>query len=420
VFLLVLLLISGWSVEPLAAAAAVTVLPLAAVAGSLVQAPPAARALSGCVLVAGGIGGLAFLPEASALWTIAPQILAGVGMGLAFPALAGELLHERTRAQSAALLSLRHWGITLALAALAPIVAAELDDQVELARERGTALVLDAALPPTDKIAMAPRLFAEIENEDPRDALDQALARERERITSGDRDLLSRLERLDRQLGGGGRLLDQLEQLEDRYGETLDDAARRLDELLGGDDAQGLLDDLREGVEGDATPAELKRELDSLGDDLDDVVLAAVDAAFSPAFVITGGMALVAAFLLLFRLGGDPRRRGPPASVLIGGAVAIAVALPVGYAIAEADLQPEPVEIADPCEQRERRSVGGIEGFVEDVARDGLDRAACRFGSSREELMLALFDDQTRREYEREHGVNPRQLDELLKGALGG
>ncbi len=81
-------------------------------------------------------------------------------MGMAFPALAGELLPERTRGQAAALLSLRHAGITLALVALAPIVAAELDEQVDLARERGTAVVLDSALPPTDKIAMAPRLFA--------------------------------------------------------------------------------------------------------------------------------------------------------------------------------------------------------------------------------------------------------------------
>ena len=33
--------------------------------------------------------------------------------------------------------------------------------------------------------------------------------------------------------------------------------------------------------------------------------------------------------------------------------------------------------------------------------------------------MLALFDDQSRRDYEREHGVDARQLDELLKGIIG-
>ena len=370
--------------------------------------------------MAGGIGGLAFLPEASALWTLLPQLLAGFGMGMALPALAGELLQERTRSQSAALLSLRHVGITLALVALAPIVAAELDDQVQLARERGTALVLDAALPPTDKIELAPRLFANLETEDPRDALAQALARERRRVTKGDRDLLSRLQRLDRQLGGGGELLGRLEQLEDQYGGTLDEAARGLDQLLGTDgQAEGLLQDLREGAAGDSTPEQLGAEIDKLGADLDDVVLAAVDAAFSPAFAVTGAMALLAALLLLFRLGrGERPARGPPPSVLIGVAVAL-LAVPAGYAIAETSLEPEPVQIGDPCQARERRSVGGIEGVVEGIALRGLDRAACRFGSSREELVLALFDDQSRRDYEREHGVDPRQLDAAARGSSG-
>jgi MFS family permease len=415
VFLLVLLLISGWSLEPLAAAAAVTVLPLAAVAGAQVRGAPAPRAIAGCLLVAGGIGGLAWLPEASALWTLLPQLLAGFGIGMAFPALAGELLPERTRGQAAALLSLRHAGITLALVALAPLVASELDQQVELARERGTALVLDAALPPSDKIELAPRLFANFETEDPRDALAQGIARERRRVTTGDRDLLSRLQRLDRQLGGGGELLRRLERLEDQYGSTLDEAARGLDELLGtGGGAEGLLGDLREGASGRSSPAQLGREMDTLASDLDDVVLAAVDAAFSPAFAVTGGMALLAALLLLPRLGGGAARAG-----VVGGALAVALAVPAGYAIAEGELEHEPVQVGDPCKDRDRRSVGGVEGFVEGIALRGLDAAACRFGSSREELVLALFDDESRRAYEREHGVDPRQLDEVLRGIVG-
>ena len=77
------------------------------------------------------------------------------------------------------------------------------------------------------------------------------------------------------------------------------------------------------------------------------------------------------------------------------------------------------MQIGDPCQPRERRSVGGVEGVVEGVALRGLDRAACRFGSSREELVLALFDDKSRRDYEREHGVDPRQLDDVLKGIVG-
>src|SRR5918999_6127579 len=388
VFLLVLLLISGWSVEPLAAAAAVSVLPVAALAGSFVRGPADTRAVAGCVLVAGGIACLALLPEASVAWTIVPQLLAGTGMGMAFPALAGELLPERTRGQAAALLSLRHAGITIVLVVLAPVVAAELDDQVDLARERGTAVVLDSALPPTDKIALAPRLFVEIETEDPRDALAQAVARERRQVGRGDRDLLSRLERL-----------------EDRYGGDLAKRLRDLEARLGTD----LGSDLLRALGGRSSPAELRGELDLLADELDDVVLAAVDAAFSPAFAITGGMALFAAILLL------PRARLAALAV----ALALTLAVACAYAIARTELEPEPVEIADPCEDRDRRSVGGLEGAAEDVALIALDRAACEFGSSREELVLALFDDESRRAYEREHGLDPRSLEELLRGIVG-
>ncbi len=95
------------------------------------------------------------------------------------------------------------------------------------------------------------------------------------------------------------------------------------------------------------------------------------------------------------------------------------MAVPAVYAVARTELEPEPVEIADPCEDRERDSVGGVEGAAEEVALDALDRAACEFGSSREELVLALFDDESRRAYEREHGVDPRSLEELLRGIVG-
>jgi hypothetical protein len=137
-----------------------------------------------------------------------------------------------------------------------------------------------------------------------------------------------------------------------------------------------------------------------------------VHAAFSPAFALTGGMALLAALLLLLR--------GPPRAALVGVALLLAIALPVGYALAEQSLETEPVQIADPCQPRpEHESVGGVEGAVEGVVLKGLDRAACRFGSSREELVLALFDDKSRRDYEREHGIDPRRLDAVLKGIIG-
>jgi MFS family permease len=417
VFLLVLLLISGWSVEPLAAAAAVSVLPLAAVAGSFIRGAPATRAVGGCLLVAGGIACLALLPEASALWTIAPQLLSGVGIGMAFPALAGELLPERTRGQSASLLSLRHAGITLTLIALAPVVAAQLDTQVDLARERGTALVLDAALPPTDKIELAPRLFADIESDDPRDALGAAMERERRRVARQDRDLLSRLDRLEDQLREEGSSDDLLGQIESTLGVDADDLIAQLE----GTDLAAALE-ARLGERSDSR--QVRRELTRLEDDLDDVVLAAVDAAFSPAFALTGVLALLAALALLPRLRRRQgtvvlsARRGLQAGALALAALA-ALSVPAGYAIAENALRAKPVEIADPCQERERRPAGGVEGTIEEAALTAIDRAACKHGAPREKLVLALFDEASSRAYEREYGVKPRSLDAILRSAIG-
>ena len=57
--------------------------------------------------------------------------------------------------------------------------------------------------------------------------------------------------------------------------------------------------------------------------------------------------------------------------------------------------------------------------MIQDQALEQLDQIACHFGSSREELVLALFDQQSRRDYEHEHGVDPQQLDNVLKGIVG-
>src|SRR5215211_3547203 len=174
-FLLVLLLVSGWSLEPLTAAAVVSVLPAAALAGARIRASAALRASAGCALVGGGVLALAVLPGAAAGWVVAPEVLAGVGMGMALPALAGELLPERTPGQAAWLLAARHAGITLALLLIAPVAAAQLDGAVADVRERGAALILDAKLPPLDKIELAGPLAADLDPVDPRDTLRAAL-----------------------------------------------------------------------------------------------------------------------------------------------------------------------------------------------------------------------------------------------------
>ena len=206
VFLVVLLLVSGWSIEPLAAALAVSVLPVAAVVSSRWRAAAITRAVAGCLLVSGGVGCLALLPAASAWWTVVPQVLAGAGMGMALPALSGELISERTREDAARLLTIRHAGIAIALAALAPLISSNLTSTIDSAREQGTAAVLDARLPPQNKIQLAPDLFGGLNTDDPRGQLQASISDARSGLNSDQAGELDRLgERLDGVVTGAVR-----------------------------------------------------------------------------------------------------------------------------------------------------------------------------------------------------------------------
>ena len=92
-------------------------------------------------------------------------------------------------------------------------------------------------------------------------------------------------------------------------------------------------------------------------------------------------------------------------------AATAAIVAPVaaaGYGIAYAGSTRETVQIGDPCQARDLPDVGGIGGILQNISLEALDRAACKFGSSREELLLALFDDRLQHKFEEEHGVNPR------------
>jgi MFS family permease len=192
-FLLVLLLVAGWSVSPLGAAAAVSMIPLAALAGTRIHGDPRVRAATGSALVAGGVLALAWVPGAHIAWTLVPQALAGIGMGLALPALAGGLLPEVTAYDAARTLAVRHAGIALTLVALAPVVAHQLDTVTHRAQEQGVALVLDAPFAPQEKLALAPALLSGVDAQDPRAGLRRALAAERRRFSGRELQAYDRL-----------------------------------------------------------------------------------------------------------------------------------------------------------------------------------------------------------------------------------
>jgi MFS family permease len=160
-FLFVLLLVDGWRRSPAEAAVTVSVIPVAALLSRpLVRAlgaGPLAETMSGCLLIAGGLTGLALLPSADPVWTIAPQALVGLGLGLTLDPLTVQAMHGRLPhfLHGGGTIAARHAGVVLGVAILTPIFTADLQSAQPPAKDAITALVLNAPLAPQDKIAIA-------------------------------------------------------------------------------------------------------------------------------------------------------------------------------------------------------------------------------------------------------------------------
>ena len=332
-FLLVIELVAGFAISPLRAALGVSILPLAALAALLIPGSKRARALAGSVLLTGGAAALAFLPAPTIAWTIIPQVLAGLGMGLALPALSA----DRDLPDAARNLVARHAGIVLVLVILAPVATARLAEATDQAILQGASLVLDAQIDPLKKLELAPSLLDEVDVDRPREALSEAVEARRAEFAA-DADVYDRL-----------------------------------------------------------------------GDRLDDVVIAAIQDAFRIAYLIAAALALVAAALFI-----SAWRR--PAVWL---AVAASVGCAVVYAVQADREAPPEVVLQDPCQERALPESGGITGAIQQQALKMLDDAACKAGSTREELALALFNTTRAREFEEEYGVDPRSTIPLLS-LLGG
>ena len=159
-FLLVILLINGWRLAPLAAGLVVTIMPLAAIAATRLArgiSPLWTRAASGAILISGGLAALAWLPHAGVVWTILPQIAIGAGLGLALSALTQRALAGRSgqAVHGGWTIAARHAGIVLGLLLLTPIFTSDLNRNEHEALAAGTAAVLDSRISPLDKIGVA-------------------------------------------------------------------------------------------------------------------------------------------------------------------------------------------------------------------------------------------------------------------------
>jgi hypothetical protein len=169
-FLVVLLMIEGWRLSPIAAAAAVTVMPAAALLGGRLAgdvSDPATRAVAGVVLIAGGLAGLGLLPEATVALTFPPQVLVGVGLALTLSALTEAALAGRApqAIHGGWTIAARHAGVVAGLLLLTPVFTADLVEQRADARQAGTAALLDASIPIPLKVELTERLTERLDAE---------------------------------------------------------------------------------------------------------------------------------------------------------------------------------------------------------------------------------------------------------------
>jgi MFS family permease len=166
-FLLVLLLIAGWRVSPIAAALTVSVMPAGALLAPRIPLGGArARGAVGAVLVAGGLGALGLMPGAEIGWTVVPQVFIGLGLGLALGPVTEAALHGREPLvrHGGWALAARHGGVVAALAILTPLFTADLTDQERRAKEAVLAHVLDSPLEPTTKLDVGLELAGQLDS----------------------------------------------------------------------------------------------------------------------------------------------------------------------------------------------------------------------------------------------------------------
>ena len=98
-------------------------------------------------------------------------------------------------------------------------------------------------------------------------------------------------------------------------------------------------------------------------------------------------------------------------------ATAAAVALVVLY-LALGGASYAPAKVADPCAPRDWREPHGFQEVAEQIVLSSLDGAACELHVSREEMVLALANRDSRERFAREHGITNERLDQLVRVGL--
>ncbi len=77
----------------------------------------------------------------------------------------------------------------------------------------------------------------------------------------------------------------------------------------------------------------------------------------------------------------------------------------------------DPADVADPCETRDV-AVLQDRSLFEAIALSSLDGAACELQVSREELTLALADEEATDDFAAAHGIDPQAVEDAVRAGL--
>ena len=99
-------------------------------------------------------------------------------------------------------------------------------------------------------------------------------------------------------------------------------------------------------------------------------------------------------------------------------AAAVASLLLIGVYLIAGGRDYRPTPTADPCISRSWPRVSGATQIAEQVAFSALDGAACKLGTSREELTLAFTSRDRLDAFARAHHVSTSQVDDAARDGL--
>jgi len=78
----------------------------------------------------------------------------------------------------------------------------------------------------------------------------------------------------------------------------------------------------------------------------------------------------------------------------------------------------EPTPVADPCQVRDWRDPGDVDEVLEQIVLSALDGAACALGVSREDLVLAVRNEESLDAFAEENGISRADAEQAVRDGL--